>query len=91
MIFPVLRAAQAVGAAYALRSARTLAAATVLSLVVTLVVAMPAVAQGPAAANPEMRHFWHVFIAYAIAWVLVFVWVVSIVKRLKKVEEKLGD
>lgn len=55
-----------------------------------LSVVLPTLAQGPAAANPEMRHFWHVFIAYAIAWVLVFGWALSIAKRLKKVEEKLG-
>jgi CcmD family protein len=46
---------------------------------------------GPAAANPQMRHFWHVFIAYAVAWVLIFGWIVSVARRFKRVEEKLGS
>lgn len=43
----------------------------------------------PAAQSPQMRHFWHVFLAYASAWVLLFGWVVSIVRRLRRVEERL--
>jgi len=43
----------------------------------------------PAATRLEMRHFWHVFIAYALAWVILFGWVLSILKRLRRVEEKL--
>jgi len=46
------------------------------------------VAQG--SAPTQMRHFWHVFVAYAIAWVLLFGWVVSILKRLKRVEDRLS-
>ncbi len=37
----------------------------------------------------EMRHFWHVFIAYAAAWILILGWIVSIVRRLRRVEERL--
>lgn len=44
----------------------------------------------PAAANPQMRDFWHVFAAYAIAWTLIFGWLVSILGRIKKVEKQLG-
>jgi CcmD family protein len=36
-----------------------------------------------------MRAYWHVFIAYAIAIVLVLGWVVSIGRRLKDIEERL--
>lgn len=43
----------------------------------------------PAATRLEMRHFWHVFIAYALAWVILFGWVLSILKRLRRVEERL--
>ena len=39
--------------------------------------------------NLEMQHFWHVFVAYAAAWVLIFGWVVSILRRLRKVEKKI--
>ena len=37
------------------------------------------------------RPYWHVFIAYAIAWVLVFGWLISIARRLRRVEERLGE
>jgi CcmD family protein len=37
----------------------------------------------------QMRHFWHVFAAYAAAWVLIFGWAVSIARRIRRVEEKL--
>lgn len=37
------------------------------------------------------RPYWHVFAAYAIAWVLVFGWVVSIARRLARIEKRLGD
>jgi CcmD family protein len=51
-------------------------------------------AQGQAAQPGEgprqMRHFWHVFAAYGIAWLLVFGWAVSIARRLARVEETLG-
>ena len=36
------------------------------------------------------RPYWHVFIAYAIAWVLVFGWLMAIGRRLRRVEERLG-
>ena len=38
----------------------------------------------------QMRHFWHVFAAYAIAWGLIFAWLVSILRRIRRVEERLG-
>jgi len=37
------------------------------------------------------RPYWHVFAAYAIVWLLVLGWVISIVRRLRRVEERLGD
>lgn len=43
----------------------------------------------PAATSPQMRHFWHVFAAYAIAWVLLFGWIVSVARRLAKVEKRI--
>jgi CcmD family protein len=35
------------------------------------------------------RAYWHVFAAYAIAWALVLGWIVSIARRLARVEERL--
>ncbi len=36
------------------------------------------------------RPYWHVFAAYAVVWLLVLGWVISIVRRLRRVEERLG-
>ena len=47
------------------------------------------IAQAPEATRLEMRHFWHVFIAYAVAWVILFAWIVSILRRFRRLEEKL--
>jgi len=46
---------------------------------------------GSAMAQQSLRPYWHVFIAYAIAIGLVLAWVVSIGKRLKDVQERLGQ
>ncbi len=46
---------------------------------------------GAAMAEQSLRPYWHVFIAYAIAILLVLGWVLSIGKRLKDVEERLGQ
>ena len=35
------------------------------------------------------RPYWHVFAAYAIAWALVLGWIVTIARRLARVEERL--
>ena len=40
-------------------------------------------------ARQSLRPYWHVFIAYAIAIVLVLAWVVSISRRLRDVEDRL--
>ncbi len=37
------------------------------------------------------RGYWHVFAAYAAVWILVLGWVISIVRRLRRVEERLGN
>ncbi len=37
------------------------------------------------------RAYWHVFAAYAVVWLLVLGWVISIVRRLRRVEERLGN
>jgi CcmD family protein len=65
-------------------------AVLVVALVLAAVPMEVLAAQAGVAPTREMRHFWHVFIAYAIAWALVFGWLVSILRRLKRVEEKLG-
>ncbi len=37
------------------------------------------------------RAYWHVFAAYAIVLLLIGGWVISIVRRLRRVEERLGS
>ena len=74
------------------RSMRRLVPFVGLALVAVLACVVPAdlVAQEtPTATRLEMRHFWHVFIAYALAWIILFGWVLSILKRFRRVEERL--
>ncbi|MDH5758152.1 MAG: CcmD family protein [Gemmatimonadota bacterium] len=47
------------------------------------------VAQGMA--SQSLRPYAHVFIAYALAWIVVFGWVVSIGRRLARLDERLRD
>lgn len=35
----------------------------------------------------SMRPYWHVFAAYAIAWLLIGGWIISISRRLSKLEK----
>jgi hypothetical protein len=39
---------------------------------------------------PSLRPYWHVFVAYAIAWGLVMGWAISIARRLAAVERRLA-
>jgi hypothetical protein len=64
------------------------------SVALVAVTSLPAWAQEaamPAAglARQSLRPYWHVFIAYAIAIVLVLAWVMSISRRLRDVEDRL--
>lgn len=47
--------------------------------------------QGSGLEGQTLRGHTHVFIAYAIAWLLVLGWVVSIARRLGRVENALND
>jgi CcmD family protein len=53
-------------------------------------------AGGPAGAQDLQtqelgRAYWHVFAAYAIAWGFVLGWIVSVARRLARVEARLRD
>lgn len=63
--------------------------AGVVLLTPELLEAQTQAAGQPSAGARQMRHFWHVFIAFGIAWLLVFGWAVSIARRLARVEERL--
>ena len=66
---------------------------------VSALVLLAWIALAPAAAMAQtasqdiggLRAYWHVFIAYSIAIVLVVGWVISIGRRLRDVEERLGQ
>ena len=66
---------------------------TALLLGVLLLQASPGWAQAGTALGQQTlgRAYWHVFAAYAIVWLLVLGWVISIVRRLRRVEERLGN
>ena len=65
---------------------------TALVLGVLLLQASPLWAQAGTALGGQTlgRAYWHVFAAYAVVWILILGWVISIVRRLRRVEERLG-
>ncbi len=67
--------------------------ATALVLGTLILQASPAWAQvgEPLGRQTLGRAYWHVFAAYAVLWLLVLGWVISIVRRLRRVEERLGS
>ena len=65
---------------------------TAFLLGVLMLQASPVWAQAGTALGQQTlgRPYWHVFAAYAIVWLLVLGWVISIVRRLRRVEERLA-
>lgn len=56
--------------------------------------ALPAAAQtfpGSNTASQSLRSYHFVFAAYAIAWLLIFGWVVAVARRLARLEKRLQD
>ncbi len=68
---------------------RSLIALLTLVLFLVLSTAASAQIEPGVLAQQSMRPFWHVFIAYAIAWALIFGWVVSLARRLGQVAREL--
>ena len=64
---------------------------TALSLAAALLLPLGLMAQSPLAQQQLGRPYWHVFIAYALCWLILGGWLFHIVRRLKKVEERLGS
>jgi hypothetical protein len=46
---------------------------------------------GQTLASQNLRAYWHVFVAYVIAWGLVLGWLVSVARRLARVERSLDE
>jgi CcmD family protein len=65
---------------------------TAFVLGVLLLQASPVWAQAGTALGEQTlgRAYWHVFAAYAIVWLLVGGWMFSIVRRLRRIEDRLG-
>jgi CcmD family protein len=65
-----------------------------VALAALFVLASPAFAQampGQGLGGQSMQPYRFVFIAYAIAWLLVFGWVVSVARRLSRLSRRLED
>ena len=74
------------------RSVRWVLPIGVLSVLIVLgAAADSAQTSGAAAGVGGLRAYWHVFIAYAIVILLVLGWVVSIGRRLKDIQQRLGE
>lgn len=61
-----------------------------LLLLVVASTDVAAQASAGAAGVGGLRAYWHVFIAYTVVILLVLGWVISIGRRLKDVQERLG-
>lgn len=68
-------------------------ASTALTLLITLAGAATVYAQlpGEALATQNLRPYQHVFIAYAVAWLLIFGWLVWVGRRLARLERSLKE
>jgi len=60
-----------------------------LAPVAVLTLPVDAFAQSALAQQQLGRPYWHVFIAYALLWIILGGWLFHIVRRLKQVEERL--
>jgi CcmD family protein len=74
----------------------TLPTAAVL-LAAFMVLAAPAELLGAAQQTVDFasetlgRGYWHMFIAYALAWIFVLGWAISIGRRLAEIERRLEE
>lgn len=71
-----------------MRNSLTLIVTSVLILLVLPQVSW-AQSMADAIAGQNLRGYTHLFIAYAIAWILVAGWAISIARRLGRVEREL--
>ncbi|HSR43241.1 MAG TPA: CcmD family protein [Longimicrobiales bacterium] len=61
------------------------------TLVPILTLALPAVleAQAGELGGQSLRGYWHVFAAYAAGWALILGWIVSIFRRLGRIDREM--
>ncbi|MEJ2540411.1 MAG: hypothetical protein P8188_10645 [Gemmatimonadota bacterium] len=61
-----------------------------VAVLLSLAWAAPLLAQAEELRQQTLgRPYWHVFLAYAIALILIMGWVISIARRLRRVENRL--
>jgi CcmD family protein len=74
------------------RATRRTLSALVPALGVLALAAVPLIAQAdPMGMRGLGRPYWHVFAAYAVAMILIGGWVVSIARRLGRIERRIGE
>lgn len=65
------------------------------ALILLAVLAVPAMAQeampGAGLTGQSLRPYRFVFYAYALAWIFVLGWVVSVARRMAKLNKRLGE
>lgn len=67
-----------------------------LPVLAALAAALPAAAQeasaaGAGLAGQSLRPYQFVFLAYAIAWLLILGWVIAVARGLARLRRRLGD
>jgi len=60
------------------------------ALLLLVLAVAPGEVSGQGGSIPSFRPYFHVFLAYALAWGLILVWLISIARRLGRVEQRLG-
>ena len=63
----------------------------ILALLPSLLQAQSGLPDPESIAGQNLQGYTHVFIAYSIAWVLILGWVISIARRLGRVEKALQE
>lgn len=61
------------------------------ALLATFIFVTGVAAQGALSDQRLGRPYWHVFISYAVVWLLVAAWLMAIAKRLTRIETQLKD
>ena len=76
---------------FAMPSTRTLFLAGLALVAAAVLLASPAAAQQTELASQSLRPYRFVFLAYALAWILVFGWIVAVARRLARLDQRLRD
>jgi CcmD family protein len=72
------------------RLARGAVAPLIVFLLIPLLAGALPQTDAAALGSQNLRPYWHVFVAYSVAWLLVFGWLFSVARRLTRIERKLG-